>query len=98
MKRYDYITNIYCKELDTDIKGFMSKKNLDALSSSSRVGYVLKGMEYRPDKIAYYYLEDPKLSWLITLANGFTNGIADYYPGRKLIIPNNENILSLERE
>lgn len=91
-----FISNVFCKELNTDVKWFFSKQNLDALRSSTHKGRVLQGMEYRPDKVAAYYLGDENGSWLITLTNGFVNGVADYTLGREILIPNEEAIIKLE--
>lgn len=48
---------------------------------------IQKGMEYRPDLVAYVYLGDPNKSWMITLLNNFNNGIQDYTLGRKIKVP-----------
>lgn len=87
MVKNDFIGTIYCKELDTNIKGFMSAKCLEIIKEDCKDGYVMQGMEYRPDKIAAYYLGDERLGWLIDIANGFSDGIKSYYLGRKLKIP-----------
>ena len=80
-----YQDSIYNSSLKENVKGFVDFqkiKNLDYLE-----GYVLKWMEYRPDLVASYYLNDSSLSWIITCFNGFTNGIEDYKAGKKLKIP-----------
>lgn len=88
MVKNDFIETVYCKELDTRIKGFMSIKNIKLIKENCSEGFVMQGMEYRPDKIAAYYLGDERLGWLIDIANGFADGIKSYYLGRKLNIPN----------
>ncbi len=94
MLKNDYIDTIYCEELDTDIKGFMSDSNMKILADNYTSGTVMQGMEYRPDKIAAYYLGDERLGWAISLANDFDGGISDYYLGRSIKIPT-ENALIL---
>lgn len=98
MNKYRYIENIFCKELDTDVKGFFSKNNMDILREGATEGIVFRGTEYRPDKLAYFYLGDSKLGWLLTLTNGFINGIEDYYYGRKILIPSPDVLSKLKKE
>ena len=95
MRRYDYITNVKSKELDDNIKGFFERVNCDILKKNSTTGKILSGMEYRPDKVAAYYLGGSNYSWLIDLANDFTEGIKDYYKGREILIPNIDVVYSL---
>lgn len=97
MSKYDYVENLYSVALDKNVKGFMDNENIKILEENSTGGQILLGMEYRPDKVAAYYLGDEKLSWAITLANRFTNGIQDYYLGREIKIPNSEAFLKLKR-
>lgn len=87
MNKNNYIKDIYCNELDTNIKGFLSNEQLKILRENSTSGQVMQGMEYRPDKIAAYYLGDERLGWAISAANNFQNGIQDYYLGRNIRIP-----------
>ena len=77
--------NIYNPILKETTKGFAELDKIKSLSYSD--GYVMKGMEYRPDLVADYYLGDSSLSWLITCYNNFTNGLKDYTLGKKLKIP-----------
>lgn len=86
----DYIGTIYCGELDTDIKSFLSADQLKVLRENSTAGKVLQGMEYRPDKIAAYYLGDETMGWAVSAANNFENGISDYYEGRSILVPTSE--------
>ena len=74
MLKNNFINNIYCEELDTDIKSFLTAKQLKILKEHSTEGYVLQGMEFRPDKVAAYYLGDERLGWAISAASGFING------------------------
>lgn len=92
-----FVKDIYCKELNTDIKGFLSAENLKILRDNCTTGQVLQGMEYRPDKIAAYYLGDERLGWAISAANNFQNGIQDYYLGRSLKIPTDRAFLLLKK-
>lgn len=117
MKKNDYISTIYSKEIGEKIKGFLSINNIlklreNAISTIKRPGgqpqkiVVLPGMEYRPDKIAAYYLSDDlnsrlgneTLGWLIDITNGFFGGIKDYYLGRELLIPSTESIEELYKD
>lgn len=95
MKKNDFIDKIYNKELDTDIKGFFSTENIKILRENSTKGQVMVGMEYRPDKVAAYYLGDERMSWAISLANNFIQGIEDYYLGREILIPTENAFIKL---
>lgn len=95
MKKNDFIKDIYCNELDTNIKGFLSNEQLKILRENSTSGQVMQGMEYRPDKIAAYYLGDERLGWAISAANNFQNGIQDYYLGRNIRIPTDRAFILL---
>lgn len=98
MNKSDFVNNIYCSELDTDVKGFFSKRNINVLKTDYTKGTVLQGMEFRPDKLASYYLGDERLGWILDLANDFKNGIKDYYLGREIIIPTRKAIMLLKKE
>lgn len=95
MKKSSVLGNIFCKELDINIKGFLSEEQLKIIRENSYQGQVLQGMEYRPDKIAAYYLGDETMGWLISAANNFQNGIRDYHLGRSLKIPNDAVLIKL---
>ena len=95
MLKNSFINNIYCEELDTNIKSFLTAKQLKILKEHSMEGYVLQGMEFRPDKVAAYYLGDERLGWAISAASGFINGIQDYREGRKVLIPTQEAFILL---
>jgi hypothetical protein len=95
MLKNSFINNIYCEELDTDVKGFLTAKQLKILKEHSTEGYVLQGMEFRPDKVAAYYLGDERLGWAISAASGFINGIQDYREGIKVLIPTQEAFVLL---
>lgn len=74
--------------INDNSKGFLDNTNLTELYKNCSDGYVLKGMEYRPDLVAMHYLGDPTKAWAITFVNNFFNGIKDYTLGKKLKIPN----------
>ena len=81
----DLQTTFFNPILGEEAKGFAELKNIE--DATYIEGYVKKGMEYRPDLVADYYLGDSKKAWLITCFNRFTNGIRDYTLGRKIKIP-----------
>lgn len=95
MNKNSIVKNIYCEELDTKIKSFLTSEQLSILRNNCFEGAVMQGMEFRPDKVAAYYLGDEKLMWAISAANNFQKGIEDYYLGRKIKIPNNEAFIKL---
>lgn len=95
MNKYDYVENIYCDSLDDNIKGFFDRDNCDILKNNSTNQVILSGMEFRPDKVATYYLGSANYSWLIDLANDFENGIKDYTLGRKILVPKIDVIYTL---
>lgn len=85
MKITELQPTIYNSILNDDTKGFA---NLASITNAEYTeGQVLRGMEYRPDLVADYYLGDSNLAWMITCANSFENGIEDYTLGKKLKIP-----------
>ena len=79
--------SIYSDELEANVMGFIDISKITEYKSTAKTGKVLKGMEYRPDKISAYYLGTSKYAWLISMLNNFTNGVQDYYLGRDLLIP-----------
>lgn len=91
----DYVGEIYCKELETKIKGFLTAEQLEILRENSTTGSIMQGMEYRPDKVAAYYLGDETMYWAITAANNFQKGIEDYYLGREIKIPTSAAFIKL---
>lgn len=95
MNKYSYIENVYCDSLGENIKGFFDRENCDILKENSESRIILPGMEYRPDKVAAYYLGSPNYSWLIDLANDFDNGIKDYRLGRSILVPKIDTIYTL---
>ena len=95
MKKNDFIGTIYNKELDANIKGFFSADKVKILRENSTTGQIFQGMEFRPDKVAAYYLGDETMSWAISLANNFTQGIEDYYLGRQIRIPTEDAFIKL---
>ena len=76
---------VYNKILECNTKGFIDM--LDFQFDDYEYGVVTQRMAFRPDLVALKYLGDCDLAWVITLANGFTNGIRDYTLGRKIKIP-----------
>ena len=97
MRKYDFVKSIYSKEIGDSIKGFLPNTLLESLKEdpNKQIGQVLLGMEYRPDKVAAYYLGDEKMFWAISAANSFQNGIRDYYEGRDILIPNDQAFIKL---
>lgn len=95
MRKNDYVADLYCDELDTDVKGFFDRDNCDILKENSTTQIIPPGMEYRPDKVATYYLGSSTYSWMIDLANDFENGIKDYKLGRKILVPNIDTVYTL---
>ena len=71
--------------LNEETKGFADLKTITEAQYTE--GQVLRGMEYRPDLVADYYLGNSQLAWMITCINCFENGISDYTLGKKLKIP-----------
>lgn len=69
------------------ITGFIDNLDLDNLKNNCYTGVVKRGMQFRPDLVAEYYLGNAYLSWLITFVNEFVNGMEDYTLGRKIRIP-----------
>lgn len=87
-----YVEDIYSEEIDENIKGFVDIDKISVLRNNATIGYVMQGMEYRPDKISAYYLGTVKYSWIITLINNFVNGIEDYELGKEILIPDISNL------
>lgn len=83
----DYQETIYNPILEEKAKGFLDASTMESLKQNYTYGYVLKGMEYRPDLVANYYLGSVNYSWLITYVNEFFKGVSEYTVGRKIKIP-----------
>lgn len=95
MKKTNYEESIFCDALNDNIKGFIPNEISTILKEYSTKEKILKGMEYRPDKVAAYYLGNPNYSWIIDLANNFTEGIKEYRLGRTILIPNLNDVRPL---
>ena len=85
MSRYSKVETMYSNILDDDIAGFYDRDDMPSIGNKITI---TASLAYRPDKIAYLYLGDSKLDYLIYYANNFTNGIEDFYPGRTIYSPN----------
>lgn len=83
----DYQYTIQNGILNAKAKSFIDNKDFDNIKANCSNGYVLSGMEYRPDLIADYYLGSYEYAWLLQVVNGFTNGVKDFTPGRLIKIP-----------
>ena len=59
MRKYDYAGTVYCDSLGIDIAGFFDRENCEILKENSTVQVVPIGMQFRPDKVAAYYLGSP---------------------------------------
>lgn len=96
MRKYDFVRNIYSKEIGDKIKGFLPNTIIEALKSDPDKieGSVMIGMEYRPDKISAYYYGSTDYDWIILAANT-TKGLQDLTLGKKLIIPSVNTITYL---
>lgn len=95
MNKSDYVSTIFSSELNQDIKGFFDSEDIKILKENSTIQNIPYGMEYRPDKVAAYFLGNESYSWMITLANNFENGIKDYYYGRRINVPDLDVIMQL---
>ena len=87
MEKASLQKKIYNPTIEKKVSGFLDNLDLDKLRNDCIDGVIKKGMEYRPDLVADYYLGDSSLSWLITYVNNFFNGIKDYKVGTKIKIP-----------
>lgn len=93
-----YLETIFCKELNTNIKTFISAENISNLKKGATSFTIPSGMEYRPDKIAAYLYNNERMGWVIDLANGFTNGVKEYTLYRNILVPTQDAIDSLKTE
>lgn len=87
MEKSSLQRTIYNPIIKKNVSGFLDNLDLENLRKNYSIGIIKKGMEYRPDLVANYYLGDSSLSWLITYINDFFNGIKDYKMGKKIKIP-----------
>ena len=94
----NYLETIFCKSLNTNIKAFVGKKNIDILQEEATSFTIPSGMEFRPDKIAAYLYGDDTISWVLDLTNNFTDGIKEYYLYRQILVPSIKSIESLSTE
>jgi hypothetical protein len=70
-----------------NINAFIDNKKLDILKKNCYYGVIKRGMQFRPDLVAEYYLGNAYDSWIISYVNEFVNGIEDYTLGRTIKIP-----------
>ena len=87
MEKSSLQRTVYNPIIEKNVSGFLDNLDLESLRKNYSIGIIKKGMEYRPDLVANYYLGDSSLSWLITYINDFFNGIKDYKMGKKIKIP-----------
>ena len=87
MEKSSLQRTVYNPIIEKNVSGFLDNLDLESLRKNYSIGIIKKGMEYRPDLVANYYLGDSSLSWLITYINDFFNGIRDYKMGKKIKIP-----------
>ena len=69
------------------INGYIDNLALDRLKENCYTGTIKRGMEFRPDLVAEYYLGSTYGAWIISYVNEFVNGIMDYTLGREIKIP-----------
>lgn len=96
--RYDFIETIENPALinNKKMKGFMDKSFIKLfLDGKQTISNIPSGFQYRPDKLAAYYYDDPTYYWVFTFVNNFENGIEDYIEGREIIIPNPSTVKSI---
>lgn len=91
MERIDLQKDTYSEDIKHEMKGFPERKDINNIGISG-TGRVLKGMEYRPDKVAQYYLGDGSYAWAIFFVNNFTNGISELRLGREIKLPKIGNL------
>ena len=95
--RYDFIETVTNPAINNkEIKGFITKdfikKFLDGRESVSNIQH---GFQYRPDKLAAYYYNNPTYYWILTYVNNFENGIEDYVLGKEIIVPHPDTVRSI---
>lgn len=94
--RYDFIDTIINPANNKQTKSFISKDFIKSfLDGNETVSYIQQGFQYRPDKLAAYYYNDPTYYWILTFVNNFENGIEDYNIGREIIIPHPNTVRSI---
>jgi hypothetical protein len=75
-----------------DSKGFLDRNFINKLLDGTETnGFILQGMQYRPDKVSIYYYGTPFLHWIITLVNNFF-GIQDYTEGKEIKLPSTRTL------
>lgn len=89
--RYSVEKKIYNPVLGDNVKDFLNRESIDEIVQSG-TGIIYSGMEFRPDKVAEYYLGRSDYAWAISALNNFTNGIQDYYAGRTVKLPDTNTI------
>jgi nucleoid-associated protein YgaU len=88
-----YLGNI---ELGAFEGGIVAWQGLVRPDLSERPGdlIVVLDRELRPEQIAQRAYNNPRLWWIIALANGIEQPIVELYPGRQLRIPDPSFILT----
>lgn len=94
--RYKFFDTIYNPYLVHTQKGFPTTNLQELFTFSDNLTYKIPlQFEYRPDLIAQKFYGDPKLSWIITYANGFYNSPEDYVKNSTIRIPRHERVIAI---
>lgn len=96
MTKSNFERSIFSKEIGDKIKGFIPSSIIKKLKEDNQAirGYVMIGMEYRPDKISAYYYGSTDYDWVILVVNT-TKGLQDLTLGKELVIPSINLITTL---
>ena len=83
---YEEFSNIYFDKITKKNHYQILTRRIISLAGATE--YIIPSeMEYRPDLISLAFYGTDSIDDLLTMANGFTDPIKDYYVGRKMFIP-----------
>lgn len=95
--RYEFIETVNNPAIGNNkMKGFIEKKFISSfLDGRESIKTIQQGFQYRPDKLAAYYYDDPTYYWVLTFVNNFENGIEDYVEGKEIIVPHPNTVRAI---
>lgn len=94
--RYKFFETVWNPYLAHNQKGFPATNLEELFSNRDDLRFRIPiEYEYRPDLIAQKFYGNPKLSWIIIYANGFSNSPEDFEKNTLIRIPRKERVEAL---
>ena len=88
LDRYKFFNDYFDEKDKMNKKGMMKFDLGNYFRSGNPTNFrITNQFEYRPDKIAFKFYGDASLAWVLIYANNFSNGMADFWNNRIIIVP-----------